>query len=232
MPITPLLAFALIAMSSAQETCPAIPPNDVEIGQPVPIVPGDIPKGCSAFEILVETDVSNPARGTSEPSFPKFGVIVGDPVVSNVSAQLPGVQGYPVQYPASSQVITGGRQGTDDIVKRLTTQSAACPNQTFALVGYSQGASIMHRAAERLPVSLFPRIKAVVMFGDPQQRLGTLGDKFPIGLRPKVLQVCAKGDPVCDSGSCQYYHLTYVLPKLMEPAVAFIVRAFQGSPRL
>lgn len=37
------------------------------------------------------------ARGTSEPSFPKFGVIVGDPVVSNVSAKLAGVQGYPVQ---------------------------------------------------------------------------------------------------------------------------------------
>lgn len=52
----------------------------------------------------------------------------------------------------------------------------------------------MHRAAEKLPVSLFPRIKAVVMFGDPQQRLGALGDKFPIGLRSKVLQVCAKGD--------------------------------------
>lgn len=42
------------------------------------------------------------ARGTSEPSFPKYGVIVGDPVVSNVSAELSGVQGYPVQvrYPS------------------------------------------------------------------------------------------------------------------------------------
>jgi hypothetical protein len=44
------------------------------------------------------------ARGTSEPSFPTYGVIVGDPVVSNVSAQLSGVQGYPVQvrYPNST----------------------------------------------------------------------------------------------------------------------------------
>jgi cutinase len=142
--ITPLLAFALIAISSAQETCPEIPANDVEMGKPVPMVPGDIPKGCSAFEIIV-------ARGTSEPSFPKFGVIVGDPVVGNVSAKLAGVQGYPVQYPASFEIISGGRQGIDDIVKRLTTQAAACPNQTFSLVGYSQGASIMHRAADKLP---------------------------------------------------------------------------------
>jgi hypothetical protein len=51
--ITPLLAFALIAISSAQETCPEIPANDVEMGKPVPMVPGDIPKGCSAFEIIV-----------------------------------------------------------------------------------------------------------------------------------------------------------------------------------
>lgn len=48
--------------------------------------------------------MSNPARGTSEPSFPKFGVIVGDPVVSNVSAQLPGVQGYPVQVRRSTEI--------------------------------------------------------------------------------------------------------------------------------
>ena len=37
------------------------------------------------------------ARGTSEPRVPVFGVIVGDPVVSNVPAKLPGVQGYPAQ---------------------------------------------------------------------------------------------------------------------------------------
>ena len=51
--ISPLLAFTLISISSAQETCPEIPANDVQIGEPVPIVPGDIPKGCSAYEILV-----------------------------------------------------------------------------------------------------------------------------------------------------------------------------------
>lgn len=92
------------------------------------------------------------------------------------------------------------------------------------------------------------------MFGDPNLRLGEVGDEFPEGLQAKVLQVCAKGDPVsffftyvmlvarclerewtdifnqvCDSGSCQYYHLTYVLPQYMEGAVMFIVRAFKGE---
>ncbi|KAL6158225.1 hypothetical protein ACJQWK_07990 [Exserohilum turcicum] len=128
-----------------------------------------------------------------------------------------------------NDIISGGRQGTQDIVQRLTSQSSACPNQTFSLVGYSQGASIMHRAAAQLPTSLFPKIKSVVMFGDPNLRLGEVGDEFPEGLQAKVLQVCAKGDPVCDSGSCQYYHLTYVLPQYMEGAVMFIVRAFKGE---
>jgi cutinase len=41
------------------------------------------------------------ARGTSEPNYEagdgKFGVIVGDPVVSNTTLLLPGARGYPVQ---------------------------------------------------------------------------------------------------------------------------------------
>lgn len=46
--------FALLArLSFAQEDCPPLPETGVQIGEPVPIVPGDIPAGCSAFEILV-----------------------------------------------------------------------------------------------------------------------------------------------------------------------------------
>ena len=112
----------------------------------------------------------------------------------------------------------------------------------------------MHRAADKLPMSLFPKIKSVVRFGDPNLRLGRLGDEFPAPLRAKVLQVCAKGDPVsiscppaarshpcsdpkktdkpmkvCDSGSCQFYHLTYIRSDYIEGATEFIVRAFRGN---
>jgi hypothetical protein len=54
----------------------------------------------------------------------------------------------------------------------------------------------MHKAANQLPASLHPRIKSVVMFGDPNLRLGRLGDPFPTALRSKVLQNCALEDPV------------------------------------
>lgn len=103
----------------------------------------------------------------------------------------------PHQYPASSAIITGGRQGISDIVNRLTAQNKACPNQTFSLVGYSQGASIMHKASAQIPTAIYPKIKSIVMFGDPNLRLGRLGDPFPTALRSKVLQNCAVNDPVC-----------------------------------
>ncbi|KAK0390631.1 hypothetical protein NLU13_0135 [Sarocladium strictum] len=172
-----------------------------------------------------------PARGTSEPNFEagdgKFGVIVGDPVVSNTTAALPGARGYPVQYPASAAIITGVRRGARDVVSRLRAQSALCPNQTFSLVGYSQGAAVMHAAAEDIPAALYPKIKSLVMFGDGVLRLGAERARFPAGLDEKTRQVCADGDPTCDpEGECTFFHLTYVRPEYIDPAVDFIVSGF------
>ena len=98
-----------------------------------------------------------------------------------------------LQYPASSSVLSIFR-GSRDVVDRLVSQSVRCPRQTFALVGYSQGAAVMHAAADDIPRALHSRIKAVVMFGDPALRLGD--GSFPSGLQSKVLQNCAEGDPV------------------------------------
>ncbi|EPS39250.1 hypothetical protein H072_7006 [Dactylellina haptotyla CBS 200.50] len=219
------LSLSIISCASAvlaqATTCPPVPSNTISIGEPVPTNPADIPGGCSAYEILV-------ARGTSEPG--KFGFIVGDNLVGNVSQVLPGARGYPVQYPASIDVLGGGRQGRLDIINRLISQSLRCPTQKFALVGYSQGASIMHQAVAELPISLYPKISALCMFGDPNLRLGILGDRFPLALRSKVLQSCAKGDLVCDTGSCEFWHLVYGRPEWINRATNFIVSAFRGTP--
>ncbi|KAK1659748.1 cutinase-domain-containing protein [Colletotrichum godetiae] len=223
-----LVALSALSLSvvhgQGTDDCPELPETGVTIGDPVPIRPEDIPAGCSDFEILV-------ARGTSEPNFVggggKFGIIVGDPVVSNTTVALPGARGYPVQYPASSQIITGVRQGSRDVVNRLKSQAAACPNQNFSLVGYSQGAAVMHAAAADIPAELYGRIKSLVMFGDGYLKLGASLSKFPAGLDEKVRQVCAAGDPVCDaSGTCTFFHLTYIRPEFIDPAVDFIVQKF------
>ncbi|KAG7042825.1 cutinase family protein [Colletotrichum scovillei] len=211
-----LVALSVLSLSvvngQGTDECPEIPETGITIGDPVPIRPEDIPAGCSDFEILV-------ARGTSEPNYVggggKFGIIVGDPVVSNAT------------YPASSQIITGVRQGSRDVVNRLKSQATACPNQNFSLVGYSQGAAVMHAAAADIPAELYGRIKSLVMFGDGYLKLGASLSKFPAGLNEKARQVCAAGDPVCDAnGTCTFFHLTYIRPEFIDPAVDFIVQKF------
>jgi cutinase len=221
-----VIPFMLFTLGVAQdpENCPELPETGVTMGDPVPMHPEHIPAGCSDFEILV-------ARGTSEPNYVagggKFGVVVGDPIVSNTTLQLPGARGYPVQYPASAEIVSGTIQGSSDVVNRLRSQAAACPNQTFSLVGYSQGAGVMHAAAKDIPVRLYSRIKSLVMFGDGYHRLGDTLSRFPVGLNGKVMQVCADGDPVCDrDGECVFYHLTYIRPNYIDSATDFIVQGF------
>jgi cutinase len=49
----------------------------------------------------------------------------------------------------------------------MQSQPKACPEQKYVLVGYSQGADVTRGAAVKLKPEIFPRIIAVVMFGDP-----------------------------------------------------------------
>jgi cutinase len=210
-----------VGLVAGQADCPVLPP--FEFGPPVPINPDDIPTGCSPYEVLV-------ARGTSEINFEpdgKFGVVVGDPVVSNLTRVLDGVQGYPVQYPASSDFVNSTLAGVADVIRRLTSRTVECPDQTFALVGYSQGASVMRLAVESLPEEIYPKIKALVMFGDPSLRSG---DEFPEALQDRLLENCAPGDMVCEAGSsCFYYHLTYIFPQWIDPSVEFLAKGLSGK---
>lgn len=83
------------------------------------------------------------------------------------------------RYPANANP-SSAQIGADDLIKRLNAQSKLCPDETFALVGYSQGGGVVHAAFDpnRKPyegvptrVQLDPgvasKIKAVVLFGDP-----------------------------------------------------------------
>jgi hypothetical protein len=54
----------------------------------------------------------------------------------------------------------------------------------------------MHAAADKIPRTLYSKIKSLVMFGDGYYRLGDTLSRFPAGLNDKVRQVCADGDPV------------------------------------
>ncbi|KAF2436099.1 alpha/beta-hydrolase [Tothia fuscella] len=185
---------------------------------PVPF--GPKPAGCSNFELLI-------ARGTSEPG--PFGVIVGDPLVRAVSALIPGTRGYAVQYPADATA-TSVSTGSNDTVARLAAQDLACPQQKFALVGYSQGAGVMRRATPSIPPGMQQsKILAMAMFGDPGLKRNS---QFPATLQAKLLENCAVGDPVCTQGSDFNPHLTYNSrgTTYMQDSAKFIAAAFKGTP--
>jgi len=173
-----------------------------DFGKPVPY--GKVPAGCAKYEVIV-------ARGTSEPG--EFGTIVGDPLIARVIRDIgKDARGYPVQYPADASAFTpkAGEDasaalarrdvGPKDVVQRIASQMKDCPNERFALVGYSQGGGVISRAAELLSADQLSKIDAVVTYGAK----GT----FPKALQAKRLNNCAPGD-LCGGLPGDEGHLSY-----------------------
>src|SRR5947209_18238773 len=91
---------------------------------------------CAAIDVVV-------ARGTFEPG--TLGSIVGDPVYAAIKQDLSSTttSSYPVNYPADLNEPASVQAGNTDLVNHLNSQAAACPNQRFVLVGYSQAANVV-----------------------------------------------------------------------------------------
>ncbi|GAB4590078.1 cutinase family protein [Nocardia sp. IFM 10818] len=154
--------------------------------------------GCAAVDVVV-------ARGTTEPGH--FGAAVGDPLVELLSARLPGpMSAYRVNYPADLTFSIG--LGSADLVAHLTQQAQACPGQRFVLVGYSQGAVVVHAALGTgaamwipgvvvMPDWLGDRVDAILLFGDPARLLGAA---VPERYLTRTGSWCIDGDPVCQPG--------------------------------
>ena len=82
-----------------------------------------------------------------------------------------------------------------------------CPKTKLLVSGYSQGAQVVHNAAEILKSNAAATkfINSVVVFGDPDRKL-------PVGNVPsyKVSIDCHKGDNICQNGEIiKVEHLTY-----------------------
>lgn len=150
------------------------------------------------------------ARGTFEPG--TLGTIVGDPVYSALQKKLTGknLSSYKVDYPADLS-LTSAAQGNADLVNHVTSQAAACPNQRFVLVGYSQGANVVDNSigissagalvgspiVATIPAALEPRVAAVLLFGNP---IRALGKSVTGTYQGRTIDFCAQGDPVCENG--------------------------------
>lgn len=167
---------------------------------------------CTDIDVVV-------ARGTGEPG--TLGLIVGNPVYSAVRQKLSGksTSSYAVDYPAS--VLPGSAsEGNADLVEHVTAQAAACPNQRFILVGYSQGANVVSNSigissegaavggpiVATIPASIEPRVAAIMVFGPP---LMALGKHITGTYQSRTKEYCADGDPVCGAGINVGAHLSY-----------------------
>ncbi|MFI7501987.1 cutinase family protein [Streptomyces sp. NPDC049687] len=158
---------------------------------------------CSDIDVVA-------ARGTFEPG--TLGLIVGDPVYSALQRKLTGksLSSYRVNYPADLS-LTSAAQGNADLVNHVTSQAAACPNQRFVLVGYSQGANVVDNSigissagavvgspiVATIPAALEPRVSAVLLFGNP---IRALGKSVTGTYQSRTIDFCAEGDPICENG--------------------------------
>jgi cutinase len=158
---------------------------------------------CSDIDVVA-------ARGTFEPG--TLGAIVGDPVYSALQKKLTGknLTSYKVNYPADLS-FTSAAQGNADLVNHVNSQAAACPNQRFILVGYSQGANVVDNSigissdgavvgspiVATIPAALEPRVAAVLLFGNP---IRALGKSVTGTYQSRTIDFCAKGDPICENG--------------------------------
>jgi cutinase len=87
--------------------------------------------------------------------------------------------------------------GVKDTTSRLEHQIKACPDQTFAIVGYSQGAAVMHSAAAKFGPEVLSKVVAAVMFGDPSfRRAASATGGFPTSIQTRLMENCNPGDPV------------------------------------
>lgn len=120
---------------------------------------------------------------------------------------------------------SGVPAGVDDAIGLLRRAAATCPEQQVVLVGYGQGAMVLHRVALRLPArpAIAARVSGVVLVADGDRRSPTaarvlgapaatrgqgvvssllrpVGDVPAPGTAVRVWSVCTAGDIVCDLG--------------------------------
>lgn len=119
--------------------------------------------------------------------------------------------------PTAAEFLRHTADGSSMALDHLTSRAAQCPDSRFALLGFSQGAHVVHTAAMSIPVALASRVVLVGMIADPTTnpgdtitqwsyadhptpghgRLGA-GPAIPPALRHAAISFCVAGDAICN----------------------------------
>ncbi len=130
-----------------------------------------------------------------------------------------------VPYPADSVAAYADNvfTGVGNMRRLFTRLAESCPDSRFGMVGFSQGAQIVHGFAIELAPSQIERIALVAMISDPREnpdddfahfsyadsptpgpgKLG-VGTPLPEGLRSAAISFCVKDDEICNWPSGGY----------------------------
>lgn len=96
------------------------------------------------------------------------------PVVQTILQKVPGGVSLPVEYPAGVDQDTSS--GESFVVNTINQGLRKCPDQKYALFGYSQGATLILRALRQLSCEATDAVSSVVLFGNPYQLPGKLSN--------------------------------------------------------
>ncbi|KAG8691034.1 hypothetical protein FRC11_007362, partial [Ceratobasidium sp. 423] len=161
---------------------------------------------CSALQLVF-------LAGTNEEGLG----LAGGPLSTNLTSAVPGTTTYSVPYDTSAEYIFTVSAGVNMTVEYITAQAARCPDQRFALGGYSKGAMVVH--GMNLDSVHKTKVAAIVVFGDPYRGLS---NDWPINSpvvnsdprsgftsSQNVASFCNGGDIVCHAGLSVDDHLVY-----------------------
>ncbi|MFN8172490.1 MAG: cutinase family protein [Candidatus Nanopelagicales bacterium] len=190
---------------------------------------------CAPVLVLGARGSGEPQSGSASDAGSGLGQKTYDAAVL-LRQRIPGASVESVQYPAASMAVLaadtsayfgGLEQGVSWTRERIARSGTECPGQRIVLMGYSQGAMVMHRVVQDLvaagDTAALSRIDGAVLMGDGDRdasdgirawgsaRKGTgLARQFPSlsGARStalprsvarRVQSVCDRGDTVCDA---------------------------------
>ncbi|KAI6355434.1 hypothetical protein MCOR25_008206 [Pyricularia grisea] len=145
------------------------------------------------------------ARGTTQAGNIGNSISVGpitfDALVEMVGQHKVAVQG--VDYKASFHGYAEGGQpdATGKTVNLITHTLQRCPKTKLFLLGYSQGAQVVHNVVEALPAPTAMQLTGILTFGDPDAK-----DSVPEYTQGKWNIICHSDDRLC-KGS--HLHVTY-----------------------
>jgi cutinase len=177
------------------------------------------------------------ARGTGEPAGAgRIGDAFAESLRSLVTDKSIAV--YAVDYPASYDFLRA-MDGVNDAAAFIENTAATCPKTKLVLGGYSQGAAVIDVLAATghpilgfsspLPDTVADHVAAVVVFGNPSNRIGEPLTALSPLYGAKALDLCNGADPICSDGDDRPAHSLYVEAGMASTAAQFAADRLRGA---